>query len=50
MPGESEMTIRWEMDKTGDYELEYGKSKTRTKNFKLTLREKNITLFYMKPD
>ena len=45
MPGESEMTIRWEMDKTGDYTLEYGKSKARTKKFKLTLRKKKHNAF-----
>ena len=44
-PGESEMTIRWEMDKTGNYELEYGKSKTRTKKIKLILREKKHNAF-----
>jgi predicted phosphodiesterase len=45
MPGESEMTIRWEMDKTGNYTLEYGKSKARAKKFKLTLREKKHNAF-----
>lgn len=37
-PGETEMTIRWEMDANADYTMEYGKTVSKTKNVKLNYR------------
>ena len=38
-PGETEMTIRWEMDAKADYNMEYGKTVSKTKNIKLNYRD-----------